>query len=191
MALFSIQDGWLTGVTQHKSPHYSVRTEADGVLSLQVIHNISLPPGQFGGDYITDFFMGRLDITADPYFPQIAELNVSAHCLIKRDGELIQYVSFLDKAWHAGVSCYQGRAKCNDYAIGIELEGTDDLAYSQAQYQQLARLSASLIKHYPTLNTEQIVGHCDIAPERKTDPGDAFNWQYFQLALHNMLINPV
>jgi len=142
------------------------------------VHNISLPPGQFGGTHITDFFLGKLDHSLDPYFESIYQLRVSAHCLIRRDGHIVQYVSFNDKAWHAGVSNYQGREKCNDFSIGIELEGTDDIPYTTEQYQQLSCLSRALIGSYPELKNH-IVGHSDIAPGRKTDPGAAFDWQYF------------
>ena len=143
------------------------------------MHNISLPPGQFGGDHITNFFLGNLDPNIHPYFENIYNIRVSAHCLIQRNGHIIQYVSFNDKAWHAGVSAYKSREKCNDFSIGIELEGTDDIPYTEAQYQQLTLLSRCLIDTYPAMKNN-IVGHCDIAPGRKTDPGEAFDWQHFQ-----------
>ena len=122
-----ILNGWLVHEEQQKSPHFSLRDEKQTV-HLLVVHNISLPPAQFGGGYITDFFLGTLDKKAHPYFEEIAHLKVSAHCLITREGKVIQYVSFDDKAWHAGVSSYQGQENCNDFSIGIELEGTDDIA---------------------------------------------------------------
>lgn len=148
-----------------------------------VIHNISLPPGQFGGGYITDLFLGKLDPTADPYFETIAALKVSAHCLIRRDGTVIQYVSFDDKAWHAGISAFKDQERCNDFSIGIELEGTDELAYTQQQYSQLAKLVKKIQVSYPLISHNNIVGHCDIAPQRKTDPGKSFDWDFFRQSL--------
>lgn len=180
-ANFLIENGWLTSAEQQRTTHFEPRDENDHV-SLLVVHNISLPPGQFGGSHITDFFLGTLDPTIDPYFESIYNVRVSAHCLIQRSGHIIQYVSFHDKAWHAGVSSYQGREKCNDFSIGIELEGTDDVPYTKEQYQQLNDLSLALISRYPMLK-DNIVGHCNIAPERKTDPGDAFDWQRFRSLL--------
>lgn len=172
-----IKNGWLCDAEIQKSSHCEPRAIEEAV-SLLVVHNISLPPGQFGGSHITDFFLGNLDPNLDPYFESIYSIRVSAHCLIQRTGHIVQYVSFNDKAWHAGVSSYQGREKCNDFSIGIELEGTDDIPYTKAQYQQLSDLSQALIGTYPELK-RNIVGHCDIAPGRKTDPGDAFDWQRF------------
>ena len=183
MSLLNIKQGWLVGVERHLSPHCSARTTNDGEINLLVVHNISLPPGEFDNCYITDFFMGQLNAKADPYFQQIAALRVSAHCLIERTGHVVQYVSFDDKAWHAGVSEFNGRSQCNDFSIGIELQGTDTLAYTNEQYQQLAKIAVSLMAIYPQLTPERMVGHCDIAPARKTDPGTAFNWQYFKLCL--------
>jgi AmpD protein len=173
-----ISDGWLVNEEHQKSPHFSLRDEKQGV-HLLVVHNISLPPAQFGGGYITDFFLGTLDTKAHPYFEEIAQLKVSAHCLITREGKIIQYVSFDNKAWHAGVSSYKGQENCNDFSIGIELEGTDDITYSTEQYQSLAQLSKTLQRHYLEIKNN-IAGHCDIAPQRKTDPGKAFNWQHFR-----------
>tara|TARA_R110000744_G_scaffold7595_3_gene26366 strand:- start:3686 stop:4267 length:582 start_codon:yes stop_codon:yes gene_type:complete len=172
-----LENGWLCDAEIQQSSHCEPRA-IDEAVSLLVVHNISLPPGQFGGSHITDFFLGNLDPTIDPYFESIYRIRVSAHCLIQRTGHIVQYVSFNDKAWHAGVSSYQGREKCNDFSIGIELEGTDDIPYTKEQYQQLSALSQALIGTYPELK-RNIVGHCDIAPGRKTDPGDAFDWQYF------------
>ncbi len=173
-----IKNGWLSHVEIRKSSHFEARDENE-VVSLLVVHNISLPPGQFGGGYVSDFFLGNLDPTIDPYFETIYKIRVSAHCLIQRDGHIVQYVSFNDKAWHAGVSSYQGRERCNDFSIGIELEGTDDIPYTKEQYQQLSRLSQSLIGVYPELKNH-IVGHCDIAPGRKTDPGTSFDWRQYR-----------
>lgn len=180
----NITAGWLelnacceVNVTHCPSPHFTPKDdEAD--LSLLVVHNISLPPNEFGGDYITDFFLGRLDKNAHPYFDTIYKMEVSAHCLIKRDGSIVQYVSFLNKAWHAGVSCYNGRNKCNDYSIGIELEGADDIAYTNQQYDTLALAYLAIEQEYPNIKGN-IAGHNDIAPGRKTDPGESFNWEYF------------
>lgn len=184
--MLDIKNGWLNSVeveiqqTSHCEPRNINET-----IDLLVVHNISLPPAQFGGDYITDFFLGNLDPNIDPYFESIYKIRVSAHCLIQRSGHIIQYVSFNDKAWHAGVSSYQGREKCNDFSIGIELEGTDDIPYTSKQYQQLSRLSKSLIKVYPALENN-IVGHCDIAPERKSDPGKSFDWDLYRETLVKM-----
>jgi len=149
---------------------------ADEVLSLIVIHNISLPPGEFGGPYIDALFTNRLDPEAHPYFAEIHEAQVSSHLLIRRDGEVVQYVPFHKRAWHAGQSCYDGREGCNDFSIGIELEGTDDVSYTDVQYKKLADVVISLIRAYPGLSSKRVAGHCDIAPGRKTDPGPVFNW---------------
>jgi AmpD protein len=172
-----IISGWLVNEVQQKSPHFSLRDKTDSI-HLLVVHNISLPPKQFGGGYITDFFLGTLNPSVHPYFEEIAHLKVSAHCLITREGQIIQYVSFDDKAWHAGVSSYQGLERCNDFSIGIELEGADDINYTPEQYDTLAQLTQSLQKSYPEISNN-ITGHSDIAPGRKTDPGNAFNWQHF------------
>ncbi|WP_233243843.1 1,6-anhydro-N-acetylmuramyl-L-alanine amidase AmpD [Bacterioplanes sanyensis] len=156
------------------SPNYGERP-AGAEVSLLVLHNISLPPGQFGGGHIQAFFQNQLPPEKHPYFQQIASLQVSAHLLIERDGQLTQFVAFDRRAWHAGVSSFAGRADCNDFSIGIELEGCDDQAYSDAQYQQLALLIPLLQAHYPIAG--RIVGHEHIAPGRKTDPGPAFDWR--------------
>lgn len=182
--LFEIQNGWLISAEQQKSTFCSPR-EILTDISLLVVHNISLPPGQFGGPYITDLFLGRLDANADPYFQDIHQLRVSAHCLIRRDGHIVQYVSFNDKAWHAGVSCFLERESCNDFSIGIELEGTDDLPYTEEQYHQLVCLVAKLQESYPLISHNNLVGHCDIAPGRKTDPGKSFDWHYFHQCLQS------
>ena len=176
------QSGWLDVAHHQPSPHFTPRSPEDEI-SLFVVHNISLPPGKFGGPYITDLFLGQLDPSADSYFEGIYQLQVSAHCLIRRDGEIVQYVSFNDKAWHAGVSCFEGREKCNDFSIGVELEGTDTTPYTKMQYQQLVSLVNKLQESYPLIRHNNIVGHCDIAPGRKTDPGEAFDWQHFRSLL--------
>lgn len=173
-----LKDGWLVGVKHVPSPHFDCRPE-DETPSLLVVHNISLPPGEFGGPWIDALFTGTLDSQAHPYFAGIAHLRVSAHCLIRRDGEIVQYVAFDKRAWHAGVSLYQGRERCNDFSIGIELEGTDTLPYADEQYQQLAAITDVLVHVYPAI-ADHMTGHCDIAPERKTDPGPAFDWSRFR-----------
>lgn len=152
-------------------------------ISLLVLHNISLPPGQFGGDHVDALFSGKLDPKLHPFFAQIAHLRVSAHNLIKRDGSITQYVPYHRRAWHAGLSSFQGRTACNDFAIGIELEGTDEAAYSQRQYDSLLAVSKLIMQQYPHITLGRIVGHQDIAPGRKTDPGVAFDWAYFRQAL--------
>ena len=146
-------------------------------ISLIVIHNISLPPGQFNNGNIERFFTNRLDPKAHPYFETIKDLKVSAHLLIKRDGAIVQFVPFDKRAWHAGESRFNGRENCNDFSIGIELEGSDNLAYETVQYQALQTTLKQLKAHYPI---EHIVGHSDIAPGRKTDPGQAFNWRLIE-----------
>jgi len=185
MALdMKIHNGWLQNVTHIPSPHHDERPENVSP-SLLVIHNISLPPGQFGGPYINQLFTGTLNPTEHAFFDEIKHLRVSAHCLIRRDGEIIQYVPFHLRAWHAGQSSYQGKEKCNDFSIGIELEGTDFEPFTTAQYDSLTKLTCSLITLYPEIRNH-ITGHSDIAPNRKTDPGPYFDWQRFktQLATH-------
>lgn len=172
------KDGWCEFAQPVKSPHFNQRP-AHTEVSLLVIHNISLPPGKFGSSDINDFFQGKLKVDRDPFFAQIKDLKVSAHCLIRRDGQVVQYVSFDERAWHAGVSEYQGRENCNDFSIGIELEGTDTMAYSDEQYAALVKLTEALQARYPKLDKSRITGHSDIAPGRKTDPGQAFDWPRF------------
>lgn len=163
------------------SPHCDSRPEGVGV-DLLVIHNISLPPGLFGEHYIEDLFLGRLPVAEHPYFETISSLKVSAHLLIRRDGEVIQFVPFHLRAWHAGQSMFEGRSVCNDFSIGIELEGTDDVPFEAIQYQQLAEITQCLMQAYPGIQPKNIVGHSDIAPGRKTDPGPLFDWaQYYGL----------
>lgn len=175
-------NGLLDIARQVKSPNFDHRPE-NTVIDLLVVHNISLPPGQFGGPWIDDLFTNQLDPNADPYFSEIHHMKVSAHVLIRRDGEIVQYVPFQNRAWHAGQSTYCGRERCNDYSIGIELEGSDDQPFEPHQYEQLAALIKTLITTYPTLSRERIAGHSDIAPGRKTDPGPYFDWQ----TLHRLL----
>jgi len=168
----------LAGVRQCPSPNQGERP-AGSEVSLLVIHNISLPPGQFGGGYIEQFFSNALNADEHSYFAEIAELQVSSHLLIDRQGEVVQFVPLGRRAWHAGDSSFAGCGNCNDYSIGIELEGTDTVPYSDQQYQSLVRLSRQLLEAYPALSAERIVGHSDIAPGRKTDPGSAFDWPRF------------
>lgn len=173
-----LQDGWLSEARHAPSPHCDERPEGESP-SLLVVHNISLPPGEFGGPWIDALFAGTLDAKAHPYFEGIAQLRVSAHCLIRRDGEVVQYVPFNKRAWHAGVSSWQGREKCNDFSIGIELEGTDVLPYTDAQYLRLAEITRVLAASWPDI-ARNMAGHCDIAPSRKTDPGTVFDWPRFR-----------
>lgn len=169
----------LTDVLYQPSPNCDARPPG-GVVDLIVIHGISLPPGKFGGPYITQLFTNQLNAAAHPYFKDIAGMKVSSHLLLRRDGRVIQYVPFDKRAWHAGESSYQGRVRCNDFSIGIELEGTDEIPYTDAQYSQLAEVIAALLRHYPQLSANNIAGHSDIAPGRKTDPGVSFDWQRFR-----------
>jgi AmpD protein len=175
-------EGILSSADYRPSPNQDPRPE--GVAAdLLVIHNISLPPGEFGGPWIDDLFNNRLAPGEHPYFAQIADIKVSAHLLIRRDGELIQYVPFGQRAWHAGRSCFEEREQCNDFSIGIELEGTDDQPYTDDQYRVLSETIGSIVLEYPAITKDRITGHCDIAPGRKTDPGPAFDWQ----RLHTLL----
>lgn len=170
--------GWLSGVRRIGSPNHDLRPPGTAV-DLLVIHNISLPPSQFGGDAIMRLFANTLDTTAHPFYAQLQGLKVSAHFLIRRDGEIIQFVACGKRAWHAGVSSWRGRERCNDFSIGIELEGDDFQPFADVQYSALARLTRSLCRRYPI---SAIAGHSDIAPQRKTDPGPCFDWQrYFRL----------
>lgn len=174
----------LSEAVQHPSPNQDARPP-DSRISLLVIHNISLPPGEFGGSWIDDFFLNRLDPHAHAYFSEIQNLRVSSHLLVRRDGQLIQYVPLDRRAWHAGRSAFEGQEHCNDFSIGIELEGTDDQPYTHAQYATLIHATRTIMHRYPAITPERITGHTDIAPERKTDPGPAFDWHYFRHRLHN------
>lgn len=166
---------WLARAKLCVSPNRDKRPDHVTV-DLLVIHNISLPPSDFGGRWIEDFFLNKLDATAHPYFATIADLSVSSHFLIHRNGELVQFVAMSDRAWHAGASCFEEREACNDYSIGIELEGCDDIPFTEAQYLQLAQLTKEIMHLYPAITPERVVGHSDIAPGRKTDPGPCFDW---------------
>jgi AmpD protein len=176
--------GLLRGATQVASPNYDARPtgmEAD----LIVVHGISLPPGEFGGPWIDRLFTNTLPIDAHPYFTEMGSLRVSSHLLVKRDGAITQYVKFTERAWHAGRSSYHGREECNDFSIGIELEGTDTVAYEASLYHALSKVVAALCATYPRLSADRLVGHSDIAPGRKTDPGPAFDWQYARHLIAN------
>lgn len=177
-----IVNHFLDNAKQQASPNYDARPDPENI-SLLVIHCISLPPEQFGGDYIDQLFCNTLDPAAHPYFREICQLKVSAHLLIRRDGVLVQYVPFSQRAWHAGVSEFQGQSACNDFSIGIELEGSIHQPYNELQYQQLAEVTRVLLANYPNLSRQRIAGHSQIAPGRKTDPGPWFDWQKFHALL--------
>ena len=174
--------GWLSGVTRVPSPNCDQRP-SECEPSLIVIHGISLPPGEFGGPWIDCLFTNSLSPDVHEYFAEIKNLRVSAHVLIRRDGELHQYVPFTARAWHAGESSYCGRSACNDFSVGIELECADNVAYTDSQYDQLAALVGALRHTYASLRDAEIVGHEHIAPGRKTDPGPAFDWNRLQRAI--------
>lgn len=167
---------------QVPSPNFDERPDGCEI-SLIVIHGISLPPGVYGGPEIDRFFTNTLDPDAHPYFAEIADLQVSSHLLVRRDGELVQYVPFLKRAWHAGESCFDGCNACNDFSIGIELEGQDEEPYTPVQYEHLAGVIHTLIEAFPKLSIQRLAGHCDIAPLRKTDPGPAFDWSQLRQRL--------
>ncbi|GAA5526155.1 1,6-anhydro-N-acetylmuramyl-L-alanine amidase AmpD [Microbulbifer aestuariivivens] len=179
---YQVENGWLSGARRVPSPHCNDRPDG-AAIDLLVIHSISLPPGQYGGPYIDDFFQGHLDTSAHPYFEEIGALQVSAHLLIDREGVVTQYVPFDRRAWHAGQSEFCGRSNCNDFSIGIELEGIDTDTYTDAQYSVLAEVAAAIMAAYPGVGPDTITGHSDIAPGRKLDPGPGFLWQRFYRAL--------
>ena len=176
MSIINIKDNLIEGVTFHSSPNFDSRPK-DTDISLIVIHSISLPPGKYGGNEIKDFFLNELDTSNHEYFESIKNLKVSSHILIKRTGETLQFVPFNKRAWHAGISSYLGKENCNDYSIGIELEGTDDREFTDEQYNSLKNLTSSLIRSYPNLSEDRLVGHSDIAPGRKSDTGIFFDWK--------------
>ena len=167
--------GLVEPARQCPSPNQDARPDG-GSPVLLVVHGISLPPGEFGGPQVEQLFTNTLEWDSHPYFGGIRGIEVSAHLLVKRDGEVIQFVPFTHRAWHAGASSFRGRDCCNDYSIGIELEGTDEVPYADSQYETLIELSRTLIKAYPELSAREIAAHSDIAPGRKTDPGPAFDW---------------
>jgi AmpD protein len=179
---YSIKNGQLTAARQCFSPNFDSR-KANTVIDLLVIHCIALPPEQYGGSAIEDFFCNRLNTNTHPFYHEIATLKVSAHLLIRRDGEALQFVNFSDRAWHAGESCFEGRERCNDFSIGIELEGRDTDTFSDAQYTVLAQITRALQAAYPEITAANIVGHQDVAPQRKTDPGKGFDWQRYRAML--------
>ena len=176
------REHWLEGVRRVPSPNCDARPRA-GDISLVVLHGISLPPGEFGGGLIDRFFTNCLDCTRDPALADLAGVRVSAHALIDRSGTITQYVPFDRRAWHAGASAHRGRARCNDFSIGIELEGVDDRPYADEQYAAAVALVCALLAAYPRLTFAGIVGHADVAPGRKTDPGPAFDWPRLMRAL--------
>ena len=181
----AIEQGWLASARRVPSPNCDERPQ--GEVSLLVLHSISLPPGEFGGEHIERLFTNRLDPDAHPFFASIRELRVSAHLLIRRDGECVQFVPFQRRAWHAGRSCWRDgdrwRHALNDFAIGIELEGNEVSAYSSAQYECLAGVTLDLFAAYPALDPSRVTGHARVAPLRKSDPGPAFDWAYFRQRL--------
>ncbi|TXH68609.1 MAG: 1,6-anhydro-N-acetylmuramyl-L-alanine amidase AmpD [Thiothrix sp.] len=174
--------GLLDAAQQCPSPNHDERP-SDCLPELIVIHNISLPPGKFNGDYISQLFTNTLDREEHPFFAEICHLKVASHLLIRRTGEIIQYVPFHLRAFHAGISVYRGRSRCNDFSIGIELEGTDFTPFTEEQYQQLTAVIQVLCLNYPSLSLHHITGHQHIAPERKTDPGPFFDWARLSLDL--------
>jgi len=175
----STRKGMLSIARQVSSPNFDDRPVGMAIEAL-IIHAISLPPGEYGGAYVEQLFCNDLDEEASPYFAEIAESKVSSHFYIRRNGDLVQFVPIDKRAWHAGASSCIGREAVNDFSIGIELEGCDEDAFEDAQYQTLVVLTYTLISAIPTLSVEHIYGHADIAPERKTDPGPCFDWKYFR-----------
>jgi AmpD protein len=176
------ETGLLEGARHVPSPNQDARPEG-AEAELVVVHGISLPPGELGGPWIDHLFTNRLDPEAHPHFREIADLRVAAHVLIRRDGELVQYVPFHRRAWHAGVSRWRGREAVNDFSVGVELEGTDELPYEEAQYRRLAEVVRALAATYPGITPDRLAGHSDVAPDRKTDPGPAFDWGRLQALL--------
>ncbi|MFV0276152.1 MAG: 1,6-anhydro-N-acetylmuramyl-L-alanine amidase AmpD [Parahaliea sp.] len=172
---YRVEQGWLRPARLVPSPNFGPRPEGCAPDQL-VIHNIALPPGEYGNDAVERLFTNCLDWDAHPYFQAIRGLMVSSHLLVRRDGQVLQFVNLHQRAWHAGLSVYRGRDNCNDFSIGIELEGSDDTPYTSHQYRELGALTLVLLNAFPTLSPERIVGHSDIAPGRKTDPGTAFDW---------------
>lgn len=181
-----LASGLLRGVPFMPSPNVDDRPEGMAVDAI-IIHGISLPPGEFGGPWVDHLFTNRLDPTAHPEFLPLAGLRVSAHLFIRRDGQTIQYVPFHRRAWHAGRSHFEGREACNDFTVGIELEGTDDIDYTPVQYRRLAAVVVGLMAAYPGITAERIVGHSEVAPGRKTDPGPAFDWPRLRRMLNAKL----
>ncbi len=177
-----IEDGWLASARRLPSPNHDERPPGTAI-DLLVIHGISLPEGCFGQGHVEALFTNRLDPGAHPVFSELAGLRVSAHLFIDRQGGVTQFVPFHKRAWHAGESCFEGRSRCNDFSIGIELEGCDHIPYETVQYEVLVEIAQLLMAHYPLIRPERIVGHYHVAPQRKTDPGPAFRWTYFRRRL--------
>ncbi len=174
--------GLVEGARFMPSPNFDARPP-DTPVDVLIIHSISLPPGQFGGADIERLFCNTLDFTCHPFYEEIRGLRVSAHLLVRRSGEIVQFVPFQARAWHAGVSCCEGRTRVNDFSIGIELEGADDVPFEDTQYAVLAAVTRSIIDAYPRITPERIYGHADIAPGRKTDPGPSFDWSRYRHSL--------
>jgi AmpD protein len=185
MAKIEIEGHWLIGL-RRSSPNQDARPMPAAAIDLVVIHGISLPPGYFGGAYIEQLFCNRLNPNAHPYFSNISDLRASAHVVIYRSGEAVQFVPFDQRALHAGESHYQGRISCNDFSVGIELEGTDEIPYTDAQYLKLADITEALFRGYPLMRPERIVGHSDVSPKRKTDPGPSFDWVKYRSLVQNL-----
>ena len=185
---YNRKTGWISGIDHCSSSNQDDRPE-NTEIDLLVIHGISLPPGQYGGNYIDQLFTNSLDPLEHFFFKEICDLKVSSHFLIRRTGEVVQYVPLTKRAWHAGVSEFKGRSCCNDFSIGIELEGCDDKFYEDVQYTRLAALTRLIQQHWPQINADNIVGHCDISPGRKTDPGLAFDWKHYRNLLKEGDIN--
>ena len=182
-----IEEGLLDSATFIRSPNCDSRTNEEDI-SLLVIHNISLPPGKFGGDYVQQLFTNCLNPKDHSYFQEIYQLKVSAHLFIRRNGDTVQFVPFYQRAWHAGQSSFRNRERCNDFSIGIELEGSDDQVFTPEQYEQLTSITTSLMQHYPRITADRICGHQHIAYQRKTDPGSKFDWFKYLSALKQRLI---
>lgn len=184
--MYDISDGWFKQSRKTISPNFNERPEKMPIDAI-IVHSISLPPACYEGDDISLFFTNELDCNKDPYYDALRQLKVSSHLLIRRDGELLQYVDLNSRAWHAGQSKLGDRENCNDFAIGIELEGTDDSDFDVAQYETLTEVVASLMAYYPDITQERIVGHSEVAPGRKTDPGTGFDWLQWRTALAKKL----
>jgi len=179
MSKFSIKNHKLEQAKYIESINCSDRPDSNDI-SLLIVHNISLPPGKYGGGHVIHFFQNNLDVSIDTYFEEISNLKVSSHLFIDRKGSVIQFVPFNKNAWHAGVSNFKGRENCNDFSIGIEMEGMDDDIYTDDQYETLCSITSCLMNVYPKITSENLVGHCDVAPSRKTDPGECFDWDRYK-----------
>lgn len=177
-----IENGWWSKAKKLPSPNYDQRPDVE--IDALVIHNISLPPNQYGTGQVQRFFQNQLDYSEHSYFESLRDIRVSAHVFIERDGDATQFVSFNERAWHAGKSVLSGASDCNNFSIGVELEGCDDEAYSDAQYESLLKLTQALMLAYPSISVDRIVGHSDIAPGRKSDPGAAFDWQRYSKSIN-------